>query len=560
MPGALKRRGLTLYHIRRHLDEVLVTDFSQILQDANELDEFHLISQLNFDTRLFVSYSELSVPQWVPFLEDGFGNLEIDTHEAASAVLLVRVHYYVDQYFACTFGQGRHLLKPDAIDRGYGLRVALNVIYETVDEDSEPSRIRSVTSRTVAANTIRTRRQADHRAAFETFGIDIQRDLLGAVTGMPIDSHYWGARISGADSLSVQPKLRFDGLGDFCVEVARKHRSKDYQTDFKWIDKLHAVTAPDVIADLNEEVFAAILADTGDVSVTVPELVQWDEIGDFRYSFAPHTTFRAPEDSNLLEVLESAELLDKVDGNHLKQWKVEALDGDGNLMAKWPLYQCLTGQFGDGDQVVVFTNGLFFGIEAGYHAALETYIDALPESKYPLPDGLGDIYEGVYNKAAADCDPSFLLLDKKTVRVGGFTTAIEICDVLTDDRAFIHVKRKLGSSSLSHLFAQGLVSADLFLMNAQYRLDTQAKVLEAENERASRTGDPGFVGRFSGFDPGRISPGDFKVVYAIIARWNGKTAAQALPFFSQVNLRRHVDDLRRMGYGVEFARIETGAV
>jgi uncharacterized protein (TIGR04141 family) len=56
----------------------------------------------------------------------------------------------------------------------------------------------------------------------------------------------------------------------------------------------------------------------------------------------------------------------------------------------------------------------------------------------------------------------FALLDADPVIYGGGRSAIEICDLLSTDRVFVHVKAKTKSSTLSHLFAQGLNSAQAF--------------------------------------------------------------------------------------------------
>lgn len=51
---------------------------------------------------------------------------------------------------------------------------------EKLPGDFQPERIKSVDSKTVAKNTIRTRRQTDRRASFETFSYSStpKRDLL----------------------------------------------------------------------------------------------------------------------------------------------------------------------------------------------------------------------------------------------------------------------------------------------------------------------------------------------------------------------------------------------
>ena len=64
-------------------------------------------------------------------------------------------------------------------------------------------------------------------------------------------------------------------------------------------------------------------------------------------------------------------------------------------------------------------------------------------------------------KEANPDDNKLLLMDKKTFKIGGNYDKIEVCDVLTEDRELICVKKMENSSSMSHLFSQGSVSATL---------------------------------------------------------------------------------------------------
>jgi uncharacterized protein (TIGR04141 family) len=118
----------------------------------------------------------------------------------------------------------------------------------------------------------------------------------------------------------------------------------------------------------------------------------------------------------------------------------------------------------------------------------------------------------------------------------------------------IHVKRKLSSSSLSHLFSQGFVSADLLVTSKEYRLACVEKIDDAAAERMP--GDASYRSQFNFIQAGAVEPSEIEVVYAIVAKWKGKSLVEALPFFSKVNLRRVGKDLRRMGYKVAHLRID----
>jgi len=122
------------------------------------------------------------------------------------------------------------------------------------------------------------------------------------------------------------------------------------------------------------------------------------------------------------------------------------------------------------------------------------------------------------------------------------------------------VKRKLGSANLSHLFSQGYVSADLLLMSEEYRRKVIEKINDALQNLPHGTDGNGVRDRFlSLVTHDRINPSSYEVVYAITAKWGRGEKARLstrLPFFSKVNLRRHAQDLRRMGYHVSYKRID----
>ena len=142
--------------------------------------------------------------------------------------------------------------------------------------------------------------------------------------------------------------------------------------------------------------------------------------------------------------------------------------------------------------------------------------------------------EGAYNQQVA-ADRGYELLDKKNLSFGN-QRKVEVCDLLTGDRELLCVKRATRSSTLSHLFAQGSVSASL-MHEPKY----QKKLLDALNRIVT--------GSAWG------SPGDWKVVYAIGTNKPG-SLAESLFFFSKVNLVTHINEIRSRHIKVALARIE----
>ena len=129
-----------------------------------------------------------------------------------------------------------------------------------------------------------------------------------------------------------------------------------------------------------------------------------------------------------------------------------------------------------------------------------------------------------------------MLLDQKLVQSVG-RGRVEVCDLYSRDRQFVHVKRYSGSSVLSHLFSQGVVSAQLFLSDRSFRQELNERLPDA-----LRLANPAAA----------ITPSEFEVAFAIVAR---PKRDLELPFFSKVNLRNAAQLLQQLGYLVTLTSI-----
>jgi len=83
---------------------------------------------------------------------------------------------------------------------------------------------------------------------------------------------------------------------------------------------------------------------------------------------------------------------------------------------------------------------------------------------------LGDEHEAPITwRVSRDSNGQLALTDQVMIQHAGMPSPIEFCDLFSDDRKLIHVKRYGPSSVLSHLFMQGLVSAESLLSDARFR-------------------------------------------------------------------------------------------
>jgi uncharacterized protein (TIGR04141 family) len=120
---------------------------------------------------------------------------------------------------------------------------------------------------------------------------------------------------------------------------------------------------------------------------------------------------------------------------------------------------------------------------------------------------------------------------------------IELCDLLTRERKLLHVKKRGSSSTLSHLFSQGVVSAELLAREEAFRTAVRSKVAELDGD---------FAGLVPDSRPERDS---WEVSFVVLTRSQRETPL-TLPFFSLVNLRSAVLRLQDLGYRVSVRQVK----
>ena len=190
-------------------------------------------------------------------------------------------------------------------------------------------------------------------------------------------------------------------------------------------------------------------------------------------------------------------------------------------------------------------DGDWFEIGADYvrasREAIGRLFPAAPGVDLPpwyLPKGRTE-YE--YNSDVTVRRRGYLCLDRNaSVRDPlGARSTLEICDLLGPGDELIHVKRAKGSAPLSHLFSQGLVSAQSLIAGPP-----------AVRQR--------FIDTVAALPGGRTLPADFKpgkVVYAILMENGRQLTPDTLFPFSQATLAHAARILGSYSIDVEVAAI-----
>src|SRR5579863_6364804 len=478
-------------------------------------------------------YFEESHPHEPDWLHTFFGeslrkNLRIF---ASSARGILMVPVTVDNETRCcavSFGIGRYMLKGGVVEERFGLKVVLN----SIDIGS----FRSIDKTSLGSVPKHSREQMSRDVPPSDFGIDVEQDLVSSVTGKSNDERL-GKVITGKDALTVSVKVDVANVRDFLSHCLKRYRSIDYRKNFDWIDQI-----ADVRDRCLEEKLDNALVDklkNGDrekIWMAVPEVIDWAGIDGFRYirekrAAALHDDLDVDD---FLKALADEELtLDALKKKYVFMISTTA----GEMVARWPVFRCMYAEVSSDGKLYVLNNAKWYEVAATFAEEVQKDFDSTPLSAVELPDCTVED-EGKYNKAAAAGLPGACCMDGELVQYGGGHSSIEFCDVYTHDGKLVHVKRYGGSSVLSHLFAQGAVSGEVFVSDAGFREKLNAKL-----PLTHRLADPRI----------RPTPQDYEIVYAIISE---SSKLFDIPFFSKVSLRNARRRLGGFGFTVTRKKIQ----
>ena len=504
---------------RNKLSIYLIKDGFAGDDDSILKPEKQLLGEIEGVGRAYYHPSKTSKPAWL----DSFfrGRLEAANifTSNARAVLISRIEVEGgERAFAITMGYGKFLLADDVIEEDFGLKVVMNTI--------TPNSLRRINKINIGGNQKISTEQLPLESQIDDFGFDVERDLISTITGYSVDAGFTTGIMTGADLLSLTAEVDIGNLSGFLQKVYERYCSEEYKKYFAWIDHIKRVKDTKLIEALDNEVVDLINQGSARVWMAVPSVVQWECIAGFSYHGKElyddiyvekvRASFRNGL-SNITQLKNKSikAILDK-------KYRADASEDTEALYDRWSAYKCLYGELELKGKVYCINNGKWFHVDRDFVRAITEEYEQIPvSSRSFLPHDRTHRTENDYTVAFVASDPDHLLcMDAKTIGYGGGRSKIELCDVLTTDGTYIHIKPYSGSSTLSHLFNQALVSAELVLSDPVF-------VAKANQQIARETNNAAFF-----IDPDQGKP---VVIFAVISNHAGQRPE--IPFFSKVALR-----------------------
>jgi uncharacterized protein (TIGR04141 family) len=524
-----KSHKLSIYLIKRN-----IKSFIEALKDKSSLDEYKLKGTLKLNGIIYVGQTKKNAPGWEELLQQGTDvKLRSLNNTSNRALLMIQNE---GRIFALPFGFGKSLLKEDVIEREFGLRTTLNI----VDAD----KLRSMNKANVDDFTVLTTTQTSRRAKPQEFNLDIVRDLIRGVTGQPFsDFEKLGATVTGSEGVYVIPSLHFEDIPTILQMLGKAYKSKRYKERFDWVDNIKNERDPVVLEKLQERLISDLKSKNEElVHLAAPMMIDWEAYEGF--SFTPKGDLYL--DLNIAAYYSEKETsLNELTWEKLKTQRLFVKYGDRNEQSGVPLLHSLNYQTQLSNQFYVFAFGQWYKIRKNFTQETIDYVNTVRESSLPFIDCDSTWHEETYNENLAASNPNYFLFDQDFVKSGAYRSKVEVCDVLAEnEKEFIHVKFKSSSATLSHLFAQGRVSCNLLASDLIFRKNLRAKLKELKIPMRM------VPEKQDDFDPSK-----FTITFAIICGGN-KNFVDSLPFFSLLNFRLTVAELRRMHFKVKMKKIK----
>ncbi|WP_420125509.1 DUF6119 family protein [Longimicrobium sp.] len=521
------------------------------------------LRQENANVQVYLQRNKRGVPAWIAFFdahcdfraafpraaaEDWDGDFLANQYNSLVVIFRVSHPQLGERFLALTQGMGHLAVDHSRVEDDFGLTVSLNSI--------NPDKVRGVDARDLGTRTQQKRLRTNFEGEVWELDFDPELEVVGGMVGVPSETDF-ADQISGSESVALFRQIQWHQFEALCSLLLEKYSSREYESRFKFAANKRRLRNKKIISILEDHLRDALRDRRGDrLSMILPmDLAEHVVETELHIPTRGRRVQLAPFGvGTLFNVLDEAQVLD-VEPKNLTLYHYDA---DGALRDRKSLFKHLVFEIrlldpNGRQRYFVLSDGGWYEVAHGHVAKIRQRIAAIPVLEnwavlppmnwLPSTSGASATYrrerEDEYN-ARVSTAHGLVLFDKVLFRQNlGGNSRIEVCDLLGPDGRFYCVKKYEGSSDLSHLYAQGLVSAELLVDVPEYRQFVLDKI--------NGVFQPSFTAQTA-----RLA--GLKVVYAIACPTDFRIP-EDLPFFAQASLASHARKLVRCGFDVELARI-----
>lgn len=437
----------------------------------------------------------------------------------------------LERFFVLTYGHTYHYLHDDAYEYDFGLRTTLNTL--------DPEKIKS-TDILSPENAKWERIQSSVNASWTFFDFHQDESIVKKLHGA-VKKEYEEIfkNVTGSASFKFNSNKKPHELKELCSQLWNIYQSNAYETSFPDLQGIVPVKDPSLILELNNKLIEGFHEKSDKLFLTIPSIINSEKSYAYYYNdsskdskghdnisiddyfqYLNDKRKRIIKDKNTLkQQITWEKLAAQIDVSFLKSHKLNLKTEDDSVIHSFSIYKCILFDCEFEQAHYHLCDGLWYKIETDFIVKLKSVLDTIFVTNPNLLDcNWKD--EGEYNKEVSRHN-KWVCLDRKNIAPAK-STQVEPCDMFfstRDTAQFYHLKISNSSSSLSHLFNQGLNAIEL--IRSENEAKEKLKELIPTNMHTV------------------IDNGNYEIIYGIII--NPKRVAEksdALPLFSKISLMR----------------------
>ncbi|WP_218565659.1 TIGR04141 family sporadically distributed protein [Shewanella baltica] len=357
-------------------------------------------------------------------------------------------------------------------------------------------------------------------------------------------------------TFSFRKEIEITDIPTLVDKIYDYYKSSDYKKSFAWVDNIRRLEEKKDTDPLNQILIDDLKNAHPKIVISIPEMLNWDEITGFSFTRSK---------LNVKPTIESDDYYSNLDKDSLS---IDSLKRDRLFVfhtteedIEYKLYDCFYFEIKKSGKTYILFSGVWYEIADSFVDTIDKLLAEVKVATLDFPEvyiweelatkgrNKGKVVEkieaeGDYNIRAAK-EKGYHVLDKKLVKSDKTTTAIELCDLLTKDSQFIHVKhRKGGSAGLSHLFAQGNIAAEIMLGDRKFRIAARTVIRNQVSKDIVET-----------VPLDKVDSTKIEIVFLILGE-ESSSLKNNLPFFSKVNLTKTYENLSQKGFKVTVAGVD----